>query len=51
MATREMSACERSLIREAEVDFDFEEDKGVFWATIADLFGTFDLAREGTKIK
>ena len=36
---------------EVEVDFDFEEDKGVFWATIADLFGTFDLAREGTKIK
>jgi hypothetical protein len=37
--------------QEVEVDFDFEEDKGVFWATIADLFGTFDLAREGTKIK
>ena len=36
---------------EEDDDFDFEEDKGVFWATIADLFGTFDLAREGTKIK
>jgi hypothetical protein len=39
------------LIDNDDVDFDFEVDKGVVRATDANLFGTLDLAREGTKIK
>jgi hypothetical protein len=39
------------LIDKDDVDFDFEVDKGVVRATDANLFGTLDLAREGTKIK
>ena len=34
-----------------DFDFDFELDKGVDRTSAADLFGTFDLARVGTKIK
>lgn len=34
-----------------KVDFDFELDKGVDRTSAADLFGTFDLARVGSKIK
>jgi hypothetical protein len=39
------------LIDKDDVDFDFELDEGVDRTSAADLFGTFDLARVGTKIK
>ena len=42
---------EALLFDKDAIDVDFEVDKGVVRATDANLFGTLDLAREGTKIK